>query len=75
MVTKSTAETPDLGSASWRTSSFSSGQGGNCVEVATVIGTTAVRDSKNRDGGHLLFAPTAWNAFIAVTRDGGFTIS
>lgn len=32
----------------WRTSSFSSSNGGNCVEVATTLG--ALRDSKDPAG-------------------------
>jgi hypothetical protein len=38
---------PDLNGAVWRKSSRSSGQGGNCVEVAFVSNVTAIRDSKN----------------------------
>lgn len=42
---------PDLSEARWRKSSHSSGQGGECVELAYV---GAVRDSKN-PGGVVLF--------------------
>ncbi|WP_067815415.1 DUF397 domain-containing protein [Actinomadura kijaniata] len=40
--------------AGWRTSSYSAGQGGNCVELAHVPGVVAVRDSKKPDGPVLL---------------------
>lgn len=48
--------------ASWRTSSYTQQQ--NCVEVADAPGVSAVRDTKNRDRGHLLFASPEWRAFI-----------
>ncbi|MGW5053944.1 DUF397 domain-containing protein [Actinokineospora sp. NPDC004072] len=42
---------PDLSHISWRKSSFSGGNGGDCVEVAAI---GAVRDSKNPRGGMLV---------------------
>ncbi|SCL24322.1 protein of unknown function [Micromonospora rhizosphaerae] len=53
----------DLSGADWRTSTRSSGNG-NCVEVAAVGGRIAVRDSKDRRGPALIFAPAAWAAFV-----------
>ncbi|WP_084000483.1 DUF397 domain-containing protein [Actinomadura kijaniata] len=38
----------------WRKASRSHAQGDNCVEVAAMPGTTAIRDSKNPSDG-LLF--------------------
>ncbi|MFE6931969.1 DUF397 domain-containing protein [Streptomyces sp. NPDC057699] len=50
----------------WRRSSYSSsGDGNDCVEVATTPATVHVRDSKDRPGPRLGFAPTAWEAFVA----------
>jgi hypothetical protein len=46
--------TPDLTQAVWRKSSRSNGGGNECVEVTFVPGATAVRDSKNPDGGTLV---------------------
>ncbi|MEV4121290.1 DUF397 domain-containing protein [Micromonospora sp. NPDC049645] len=54
----------DLTGADWRTSTRSSGNG-NCVEVATVDGQVAVRDSKDRSGPVLAFGATAWHAFVS----------
>ena len=51
----------DLG-RDWRTSSFS-GNGGECVEVGQADDTVAVRDSKDRTGAMLRFAPGAWRSF------------
>jgi Domain of unknown function (DUF397) len=55
----------DLSSATWRRSSYSGGNGGNCVEVAVLPDARrAVRDSKDPDGGALVFGTGAWMAFI-----------
>lgn len=57
----------------WRKSSYSGGEGGNCVEVATnVPATIAIRDSKDPDGPQLAFAPEAWSTFIDSVRGGEF---
>ncbi|MDG9675494.1 DUF397 domain-containing protein [Micromonospora sp. DH14] len=53
----------DLTRADWRTSTRSSGNG-NCVEVATVDGQVAVRDSKDRSGPVLAFGAVPWQAFV-----------
>ncbi|MEU5550223.1 DUF397 domain-containing protein [Micromonospora sp. NPDC047793] len=56
----------DLTGARWHKSSKSGNNGGSCVEVADNLpGTVLVRDTKDRDGGTLAFAPTAWQAFVA----------
>lgn len=46
----------------WRTSSYSSGDGGQCVEVASAE-AVMVRDTSNRDGGMLVFSAEAWQLF------------
>lgn len=48
----------------WRKSSYSSAQGGNCVEVAGLSGQIAIRDSKNPDGPILVFDAIAFGAFL-----------
>ena len=51
--------------ADWRKSTYSGGNGGECVEVATNIpGIVAVRDSKNPDGPVLTFTRDEWRAFL-----------
>ncbi|GAA3738056.1 DUF397 domain-containing protein [Plantactinospora mayteni] len=53
----------------WRTSSRSSDNGGNCVEVADNLpGRVLVRDTKDRDGGTLTFEPAAWQAFVNLAK-------
>ncbi|MEV6693182.1 DUF397 domain-containing protein [Micromonospora sp. NPDC051196] len=55
-----------LTGARWRKSSRSSGNGGNCVEVADNLpDLVGVRDSKDPTGPALAFTPTAWRAFVA----------
>jgi hypothetical protein len=66
----------DLSRAVWGKSSYSNGQGGDCVEVARNLpGVVAVRDSKDPDGPALAFAPTEWEAFAAGVKAGEFDLS
>jgi hypothetical protein len=51
----------------WRKSSFSSAQGGACVEVASAE-DVMVRDTTNPDGGTLQFSAEAWQEFIGALR-------
>jgi hypothetical protein len=61
----------DLSDAIWRKSSYSGGNGGNCVEVAfNLSGIVAVRDSKNPAAPALTFTPEAWRAFLADAGEG-----
>jgi len=67
----------DLGNAAWRKSSYSGGNGGQCVEVATVnsrqsepTGLCAVRDSKNPNGPVLAFSPGKWRLFTTEVKAG-----
>ena len=65
----------DLHRAEWRKSSFSSGSGGNCVEVATNLpGVVAVRDSKDPDGPALALTPAQWRSFAAGVKLGDFDL-
>jgi hypothetical protein len=54
--------------SNWRKSSYSSDQGGECVEVAeTPTATIAVRDSKNPAGPVLTVDPAAFTTFLSWT--------
>ncbi|MFE9055025.1 DUF397 domain-containing protein [Streptomyces mutabilis] len=47
--------------------SYSSGTGGECVEVTVDLpGLVPVRDSKNPHGPALVFPVEAWSAFVGV---------
>ena len=57
--------------AEWRKSSYSQGNGGNCVEVAgNVPKAVAVRDSRDPGGPRLNFRPAAWMAFTDEVKQG-----
>ncbi|MGW2420173.1 DUF397 domain-containing protein [Streptomyces sp. NPDC001709] len=52
----------------WRKSSYSSDQGGQCVEVAELPeATIAIRDSKTPAGPILTIDPAVFTAFVAWT--------
>jgi hypothetical protein len=54
----------------WRKATYSSGNGGNCIEVATAAPrAVAVRDSKDPDGPRLAFGTQAWTSFAARVKD------
>ncbi|WP_031477573.1 DUF397 domain-containing protein [Streptomyces bicolor] len=57
--------TIDLNSLQWRKSSYSSGTGGECVEVAVSLpDCVPVRDSKTPEGPALVFPTPAWALFV-----------
>ncbi|MFI7392645.1 DUF397 domain-containing protein [Streptomyces tendae] len=59
----------DLSTVTWRKSSYSNPDGGNCVEVAAGLPSLVpVRDSKDPARGALLFAAPAWAAFLDGVR-------
>jgi hypothetical protein len=66
----------DLTAAIWRKASYSSGNGGNCVEVARNLpGVVAVRDSKDPAGPALVFTPDQWRAFLGGAQAGRFKLT
>ncbi|MFE1878825.1 DUF397 domain-containing protein [Streptomyces diastatochromogenes] len=48
----------------WFKSSYSSGSGDNCIEVAHTPTTIHVRDSKDKQGPQLTLSPTTWANFL-----------
>ena len=67
----------DLTSAAWRTSSYSGGNGGQCIQVATLTSNPgspghlcAVRDSKNPSGPVLVFGTRHWHVFTTAIKAG-----
>lgn len=50
-------------SLTWRRSSYSTSNGGNCVEVAATLHAVAVRDSKDPCAATLAFTRGKWLAF------------
>lgn len=55
----------------WVKSSLSFANG-NCVEVLNGVGAVRVRNSRDPDGGTLVFTPEEWHAFIGGVCNGEF---
>jgi len=53
----------------WLKSSYSGGEGDNCVEVALCPQAVHIRDSKDKAIRPLVVTPTAWAAFTALAAD------
>lgn len=51
----------------FRKSSYSQPTG-NCVEVADLPGGAAMRDTRNRQNGHLDFPTAEWAALVSSVR-------
>jgi hypothetical protein len=62
----------DLSRVAWRKSSRSTGNGGQCVEVAAAPALRLARDSKNPTGPVLTFTPAEWRRFTADVKAGAF---
>lgn len=65
----------DLSGATWRKSSYSGGNGGQCVEVVVISGNLSqsdalcvIRDSKDPIGPVLAFRPGQWRQFTAAVK-------
>lgn len=52
----------------WRKSSYSDGNGGDCVEAASGDGAIHIRDTADRTGPALSVPAAAWQAFTAALR-------
>lgn len=57
---------PAVPGAAWFTSSYSTGNGGECVEVATAGASVHVRDSKDLAGPIVTVSPEAWTGLVAL---------
>jgi hypothetical protein len=52
----------------WRKSSYSSSNGGECVEVADRDSRVLVRDTQDRTGSVLRFTPDVWRRFADTVK-------
>jgi hypothetical protein len=57
----------EVNDLTWRKSTYSGGEGGECVEVASA-GAVLVRDTTDRAGITLSVPASAWRAFISGVR-------
>ncbi|MGK5641083.1 DUF397 domain-containing protein [Streptomyces sp. URMC 126] len=66
---------PESPGANWVKSSYSSGEGGMCLEWAperAPTGLVPIRDSKRtREGRTLTFPTAAWHAFVSGLKHAG----
>ncbi|KUF16580.1 DUF397 domain-containing protein [Streptomyces silvensis] len=53
----------------WYKSSYSTEQGGACLEIAEAPAAVHVRDSKAPETPHLTVTRTAWTAFLTYRHD------
>ncbi|MFC8792009.1 DUF397 domain-containing protein [Streptomyces cinereoruber] len=62
----------DLSAASWRKSSYSNSDGGECVEVSDDFAplVVPVRDSKTPHGPALVFPAGGWSSFVEAVKGG-----
>ncbi|MEU5892785.1 DUF397 domain-containing protein [Streptomyces sp. NPDC047461] len=49
----------------WFKSSYSDGEGGECLEAALTPSSVHLRDSKHPAGPRLTLSPTTWSAFLS----------
>ncbi|GAB2465558.1 DUF397 domain-containing protein [Streptomyces incanus] len=64
---KASSPEPAVGELSWFKSSYSSGSGGDCVEVADAGTAVLVRDSKRPGDAVLTVGSDQWAAFVRMT--------
>ncbi|GAA2421506.1 DUF397 domain-containing protein [Actinomadura vinacea] len=65
-----TSRATDLAKTVWRKSIHSQGTGGECVELANLADSVAVRDSKDPAGPKLTFTRAEVKAFFTAIRQG-----
>jgi hypothetical protein len=53
----------------WRKSTYSGGNGGNCVEAGHSAGLVLVRDTKDRAGAVLAVSADTWRRFAASIKN------
>ena len=61
---------PGVSSVEWRKSSYSGNTGGDCIEVAGLTASVAVRDSKDTSRPHLRVTPAAFAVFVDAAARG-----
>jgi hypothetical protein len=64
----------DLSHAVWRKASRSNGANASCVELASLAGAVAVRDSKRPDAGAHVLSPATFSAFLADVKAGRYDL-
>jgi hypothetical protein len=52
----------------WRKSTYSSANGGQCLETAARNGEILIRDTTNRDGVSLAISAATWQQFTSTLK-------
>ncbi|MDH6222207.1 DUF397 domain-containing protein [Streptomyces pseudovenezuelae] len=68
MIQKHAISTDLAPEGAWLKSSYSTGEGGNCVEITDLNTQVGIRDSKNTAGPALVVPAGAWSAFVSLAR-------
>ncbi|MFJ6602077.1 DUF397 domain-containing protein [Streptomyces lydicus] len=64
----------DLSTVTWRKSSYSNQDGGECIEIAdSHPARVPVRDSKAPHGPALVFPAVAWASFVTAVKGGNWS--
>jgi len=66
---KASSPEPAADTLSWLKSSYSSGSGGDCVEIADAGTAVLIRDSKRPDTTFLSVPTAQWTAFVRMAAD------
>ncbi|MFI6289513.1 DUF397 domain-containing protein [Streptomyces sp. NPDC051018] len=53
----------------WFKSSYSSGAGNSCVEIADLTDRVGIRDSKDKQGAALVVPAASWARFVAFASE------
>ncbi|CAL9565361.1 DUF397 domain-containing protein [Streptomyces sp. enrichment culture] len=67
---KARSPEPAAEGLSWYKSSYSSGSGGQCVEVADAGAAVLIRDSKQPDAALVAVPGAQWTAFVRMAARG-----
>lgn len=65
----------DLPDVLWRKSARSGGNGGSCVEAATLGDVHLARDSKDPLGTVLAFPRDTWSLFLSLVKTGRYDLT
>ncbi|KPI02992.1 protein of unknown function DUF397 [Actinobacteria bacterium OK074] len=74
MIHNHAASTELASEGAWFKSSYSTPEGGACVEIANLNTEVGIRDSKNMLGPALAVPAVAWARFIGLVRSGDLEI-
>ncbi|MEU7639514.1 DUF397 domain-containing protein [Streptomyces sp. NPDC039016] len=63
-----------LAGADWLKSSYSDGDGGQCIEFSPTHALVPLRDSKCPGGPVIIVSVTGWSSFVDAVKNGEFAV-